>query len=125
MTILSVTRASDDQVAFRDCLADVRYRILAANTCRDAMKVLKRGGISIVVCEDKLPDGTWRDILDSVLSLTGRPILIVTSSCADERLWAEVLNLGGFDLVNKPFNRKELRHVLNIAGEASALVSRV
>jgi hypothetical protein len=31
MTILSVTRASDDQVAFRDCLADVRYRILGAN----------------------------------------------------------------------------------------------
>jgi DNA-binding response OmpR family regulator len=89
------------------------------------LKVLEGGGISIVVCEDNLPDGTWRDVLDSVLSLAGRPILIVTSNFADERLWAEVLNLGGFDVVNKPFQRKELRRVLSIAGEASALVSRV
>lgn len=120
MTILSVTTTGDDQVALRDCLADARCRILAADSCRDALNFLERGGISIVVCGRNLPDGNWRDILDCVPSLTGRPILIVTSDCADERLWAEVMNLGGFDVVAKPFNRKELRHVLDTARTASA-----
>jgi hypothetical protein len=36
----------------------------------------------------------------------------VTSSCADEYLWAEVLNLGGFDVIAQPFNPEELRHIL-------------
>ena len=41
--------------------------------------------------------------------------LIVTSRLADASLWAEVLNLGGYDLLAKPFNRQEVRHVLTSA----------
>jgi len=38
--------------------------------------------------------------------------LIVTSRVADARLWAEVLNLGGFDVIAKPFHAPEVLHVL-------------
>jgi hypothetical protein len=36
-----------------------------------------------------------------------RPRLIVFSRNADDRLWAEVLNLGGFDLLATPFREEE------------------
>jgi nucleotide-binding universal stress UspA family protein len=41
--------------------------------------------------------------------------MLVVSRHADERLWAEVLNLGGFDVLTLPFDRDELGRVLSSA----------
>jgi DNA-binding response OmpR family regulator len=38
-------------------------------------------------------------------------ILIVTSRFADDYLWSEVLNFGGYDVLSKPFSEEEVRHV--------------
>ena len=40
------------------------------------------------------------------------PNLVVTSRLADDRLWAEVLNLGGWDVLSTPFEAAELIRVL-------------
>jgi DNA-binding response OmpR family regulator len=34
---------------------------------------------------------------------------------ADERLWAEVLNLGAYDLLAKPFDVREVLHAVTTA----------
>jgi DNA-binding response OmpR family regulator len=39
----------------------------------------------------------------------------VTSRTADECLWAEVLNLGGYDVLAKPFNSNEFIQVVSTA----------
>jgi len=46
--------------------------------------------------------------------VTRPPLLIVTSRLADERLWAEVLNLGAHDVLAKPFNAEEVVRVLDL-----------
>jgi hypothetical protein len=38
--------------------------------------------------------------------------MLVVSRHADERLWAEVLNLGGVDVLVLAFDRDELRRAL-------------
>jgi FixJ family two-component response regulator len=43
------------------------------------------------------------------------PPLIVTSRHADNRLWGEVLNLGGFDVLAKPLDEDEVRRVVESA----------
>ena len=43
------------------------------------------------------------------------PLLIVTARCADDQLWAEVLNLGGYDVLMKPFERTEVIRVISLA----------
>jgi FixJ family two-component response regulator len=40
--------------------------------------------------------------------MANAPSLIVTSRLADDRLWAEALNLGAYDVLAKPFERLEL-----------------
>ena len=62
--ILSVSMAGEDHAAVRQAAAGMSCRIQTCETCRGALELLRRGGISIVVCECDLPDGTWRDILD-------------------------------------------------------------
>jgi hypothetical protein len=47
--------------------------------------------------------------------LPHHPLLIVASRLADEYLWAEVLNLGGHDVLAKPFQGAEVQWVLESA----------
>ena len=61
-----------------------------------------------MICEDPLPDGSWRDVLQAVQVLGTPPALIVTSRLADNRLWAEVLNLGGYDVLGQPLRAQEV-----------------
>jgi DNA-binding response OmpR family regulator len=69
----------------------------------------------VVVCERDLPDGSWKHLLDKVETLARPPRLIVASRLADERLWAEVLNLGGYDVLATPFDADEVYRVVSYA----------
>ena len=62
-------------------------------------------------------DGTWKDILQAMATLSGRPLLIVTSRLADDYLWVEVLNLGGYDVLAKPWHHKEVARAIASALE--------
>jgi DNA-binding response OmpR family regulator len=115
MKVLSVSAAEEDHSTLRLCVADMRCDVVPAPTCSSALNLLDRGDISIVICDSNLPDGTWRDILKSFRNASDKLILIVSSHCADGYLWAEVLNLGGFDVIAKPFRITELHHVLETA----------
>jgi len=75
------------------------------------------GHARVVVCERDLPDGDWRDVLEIAASMLSPPPVIVTSRLADEYLWAEVLNLGGYDVLAKPLDRQEVGRSLNLAWE--------
>ena len=62
-----------------------------------------------------LEDGTWKSVLGHIRGEAHPPLLVVTSRVADEHLWAEVLNLGGYDVLAKPFIAEEVRHVCTTA----------
>src|SRR4051812_22677119 len=113
--ILSLSASTEDHIAVRQSLSRIPCQVQTAESCRSAFGILRYGRISIVVCERDLPDGSWRDVLERLESSPERPLLIVTSWLADEWLWAEVLNLGGYDVLAKPFNVDETRHVLETA----------
>ncbi len=69
----------------------------------------------VVVCERDLSPGSWKDLLEQTVLLPDPPLLIVTSKFADERLWAEALNLGAYDVLAKPFNCHEACRVVDSA----------
>ena len=112
-TVLSVSPAPQDHLMLRHVLDCTRWRVLAVATRRGALERLRTHAVSVIVCESVLEDGTWRDLLEhkNHACADGTP-LIVTSRLADEYLWSEVLNLGGYDVLAKPFSDREVRHVL-------------
>jgi DNA-binding response OmpR family regulator len=67
--------------------------------------------VPLVFCERDQADGDWKDLLNGTLQLGAPPNVIVFSRLANERLWAEVLNLGGFDVLISPFDPEEVRRV--------------
>jgi len=101
------------------------YLIADADTCQEAVGFLCRDRVPLIFCERDLPDGNWRDILSHLAELTDAPALVVTSKFADEYLWSEVLNLGGFDVLAKPFRELEVKHVVAGALRQQAPAQRV
>lgn len=77
-----------------------------------ALAVLRDRPIPVVIVERALPCGDWRDLFAALQVLPHHPRLVVTSRLADEYVWVEVLNLGGHDVLAKPFRAAEVRWVL-------------
>jgi DNA-binding response OmpR family regulator len=74
-----------------------------------------REPISIVVCDRDWMGEEWKYLLDRFAGLARPPLLIVTSRLADDRLWAEALNLGAYDVVAKPFDAAEVGRIAGLA----------
>ena len=85
--------------------------IFEASTYRQALAKFGLPDIGLVICERDLLDGSWKDMLEAIRFLPAPPLLIVTSQLADDYLWAEVLNLGGYDVLAQPFDSAEVRRV--------------
>jgi len=91
------------------------WKLYQARTLKSAMDLLLWTPVPIVVTERDLPLGSWKDLLAAIQRLPQTPLLIVTARVADEYLWAEVLNLGGHDVLSQPFQVTELLWVLGNA----------
>ncbi|MEZ5400991.1 MAG: hypothetical protein R2729_15075 [Bryobacteraceae bacterium] len=69
----------------------------------------------VVLCEARLPDGGWRDVLAAAGVGPGAPRVIVMARPANDDLWQEVLEGGAFDLVSLPVDSRELFRVVSLA----------
>jgi len=131
--VLSISPLADDHLTLQHVLRR-QDRILAANrtltirfcdTLAAALAALAERQFAVVVCERDLQPGSWKDVLEQAVILPDPPPLIVTSRLADERLWAEALNLGAFDVLAKPFERAETIRVVDAAWRAFGSARRL
>ena len=113
--LLVISPFDADHASIRNAIPTGDCPVSVAPTAHEGLAFLRRQAARIVVTERDLPDGNWRQVLDALRPLTPAPLLIVASRHADERLWAEVLNLGGYDVLSKPFDPQELSRVLHLA----------
>ena len=98
--------------------------VLHSPDCEQALAHLADSRISVVICETPLPDGSWKDLLACMARAKASSVLVVTSKLADESLWAEVLNLGGYDVLAQPFDREEVTRVVKSAVRVGSDQSR-
>jgi len=94
---------------------DSSWNLQTSGSLTSAWRSLHTHHYALVLCECDLKPGTWRELLDLLARLPDPPFLIVTSRVADERLWAEALNLGAYDVLAKPFDRTEVIRVVSMA----------
>lgn len=81
----------------------------------DSRSVLARYPICVVICEDMLADGNYRDLVEAVERTTADAPVIVVSHLAD---WSEYLNAvraGAFDFIALPLLRTEIERAIKNA----------
>jgi DNA-binding response OmpR family regulator len=94
---------------------DTNWKLSIARSFKEGMAQLDHEQIPIVICEAQLPDGSWKDVLSRLAHILEPPRLVVASHYAGERLWSEVLNLGGFDLLATPFREVAVGYSIDSA----------
>jgi DNA-binding NtrC family response regulator len=108
LTVLSVSPLDADHLSLQTIIGDATWILYKTRELASALDLLQQHEIAVVLCERDLLPGSYIDMLEHISALPNAPSLIVVSRLADERLWAEALNLGAWDVLAKPFDRNEL-----------------
>ena len=112
-----MTRTRSRLRAILDGTSRALYRV---SNCDEAVLLLDGLNPSVVLVEADFPNGDWKRLLDRMLNLQRSPELIVFSCFADDGLWAEVLNRGGYDVLAVPFDANEVLRTISLATGSQA-----
>jgi len=126
--IAFVSKSEADCRTLREVAAPMSQPVISIPDLQQARRALHRLNPEIVLCDaDAWASGSWQELLQDAQE--AESLFLVASRQADERLSAEVLNLGGFDVLTSPFDRDELcwtllsaiRHVPRASSAAVAV----
>jgi DNA-binding NtrC family response regulator len=118
------------QAQFAKALGNSNWRLESAASPDEAMGRLRESPKAVVICEDPAqetalaradteaagtPTGPWLDLLSEARRLKHPPKVIVASREAGDRLWAEVLHQGGYDVLPLPLEAPEVLRLVSTA----------
>jgi DNA-binding NtrC family response regulator len=115
IAILLIGPGDSRRSALCNILQPPQWEIREAATFAEAVEILNNRPCPVVVCDTEIQHGDWRMLLADLQTRDHPSNLIVSARLADERLWAEVLNLGGYDVLAQPFDRAEVLRVARMA----------
>jgi DNA-binding NtrC family response regulator len=117
VTVLSVSPFADDHLDLQSIFSHSNWRLSRAANCDEAVASVRRSHIPVIISEKELAGSCWRTMLRRIhqLELRPGPRLIVSARLADDQLWSEVLNLGGYNVLEKPFDQREVCWVVSHA----------
>lgn len=119
--VLFVSPRREDASTLSSMLRSLSVPIEYVADLEQARARIRDDRYPVILTEANLKDGTWLDVLDLAHRLTPRSEVIVTDPAADARFWAEVLNMGAYDLLAQPFATGEVQRILsNACSRASA-----
>jgi len=113
--ILFVSGRNEDAQRLAHMLRSLPLTLVHSNSLRQARARLQQEEFDVILTEAVLPDGNWVDTLHLAREIPREVQVIVTDAQADAVFWAEVLNLGAYDLVAQPFYEPEVRRILSNA----------
>ena len=108
LSVLSLSPLDEDHLSIHAIIGHSAWVHLPCYDLTSAAAMLQKYDISVVLCAEHLGHGNWTDVLNHISSLPDPPSLIVVSRAADTRLWAEALNLGAWDVLERPLDRGEV-----------------
>ena len=98
--ILVVSSELENRRNLNDLLVKEGYETICASRVSDCHPALETQKISLIFCDRRLSDGTYRDVIAAARAVGVR--VVVTSRLADWDEYLEALHHGAFDLIASP-----------------------
>jgi CheY-like chemotaxis protein len=109
LTVLSISPNIEDHASLQAIIGNyTKWELLTARDIPSALAVMHQKDVAVLLCEQDVMPGMWKDVLELISTSPNPPSLIISARRTDERLWAEALNLGVSDVLAKPFNKIEV-----------------
>lgn len=80
-----------------------------------AREALQHAAKPVVIVDRDLPGCDWRQVIETLVAAAPGSVVLLASSTDDERLWEEVVRLGGYDVLRKPFEFDRAAHAVHFA----------
>jgi DNA-binding response OmpR family regulator len=113
---------TDDEELFegvKRVLSHSRWQVHRAANLAEAARLLAepplRDKIAVALCGKSLSDGGWRDLVTRLRGTGSSANVVVVDRGANDSLWKDVLDGGGYDLVPFPLDPHELFRVVTQA----------
>ena len=114
LPVLQVGAESDPEVS--RIFKEIRWPLCHASTIEKSLEAIREKPFFLVIITARqLPCGPWHKLLDGFRGMAVPPLVIVTDHLADDRLWADVLNRGGYDVLAQPLDKREVSRVVRQA----------
>ena len=101
------------------CIGEVLERCgfepVLLSTIAELRSCIRESGTSVLVCEEVLLDGNYKEVLRVSCDVGGHIPVVVFSRFADWDQYLEAIRLGAFDCLRYPFRTGELRWAVNQA----------
>jgi DNA-binding response OmpR family regulator len=101
--------------SLRRFFAGTDWKIFRVQTIAEGLSTVINHKINIILTEHELADGSWMELIEALRPCRNAPRVLVSSSRADDRLWMDVLDGGGYDVLVTPFDRSEVLRVVQMA----------
>jgi DNA-binding NtrC family response regulator len=123
--VLFVSPHCEDATVLSRMVGSLSVRFKHVADLAHARTEIQNGVYAVILTEANLPDGKWLDVLDLTRGIPPGAEVIVTDAGADARFWAEVLNMGAYDLIPQPFAAAEVQRIISNACSRSSTGSKV
>jgi DNA-binding NtrC family response regulator len=101
-----------------ECIGEILERCgfepVLLSTVAELRSCIRKLVISVVICEEVLPDCNYKEVLRVSRSVGHIPV-VVFSRLADWDQYLEAIRLGAFDCLRYPFRTGDLRWIVNRA----------
>jgi DNA-binding NtrC family response regulator len=113
--IVFISASAEDARAFRELVDGNRWLVVNVPDLIGAWAVIDKLRPRLVVCDTRIEGrGSWRDLLSEPDARPGFA-LVVACRHAGAALRPELLNLGGIDVLEKPFAVEDVERVIGLA----------
>jgi response regulator RpfG family c-di-GMP phosphodiesterase len=108
ITILYVDDEMNNLISFK-AVFRIKYNVLTAISGEEAIKILKNNNVDIIITDQRMPNMTGVEFLESILGEYPDPIRILLTGYADMNAVIDAVNKGKiFHYLTKPWNEEEL-----------------
>ncbi len=115
ITILYVDDEKNNLVSFK-AVFRIKYNVLTAISGAEAIEILRNNVINIIITDQRMPNMTGVEFLESILEEFPDPIRILLTGYADMTAVVDAVNKGKiFHYLSKPWNEDELDLTINRA----------
>jgi DNA-binding NtrC family response regulator len=116
--------AQERQSTLLDAPESCGIEVLPVCDCSEARRMREAQRIvQVVITDARLHDGDWRRMFEIVERGRRKIEVVVCSRLGDPKLWLDVLEQGGYDVLVQPYQREEIKRIVEAAAARSFMRS--
>ena len=119
----------DDDGVMQETLSGVLkkrgYEIFSVGSGNEALSMIKKNVIDLILLDMRLPDIDGLDVLKKIKEFDTEILVIMMTAFSDVQTAVSAMKSGAYDYINKPFELEELKLLIEKGLETKSLINEV